>query len=91
MTNQITFSSKDTFKAWQKKAQQLLNEAKAEEMRKLDEEFADVLADYEASKKANERVIADMTALMDRHPRNTFNWDTDADIMEAHTAAMGEI
>ena len=79
------------FKAWQESTRALFQAAREEDLARINEEFKDVLEDYELNQAEHARIIDEMDTLMKRHSENSFSWETTPDIMEAHARAMGEM
>ena len=79
------------FKAWQENTAALFQAAREEDLARINEEFRDVLEDYELSQAEHAHIIDKMDELMKSHPKSSFSWETTPEIMEAHARAMGEM
>ena len=89
ISNPVT--SNDSFKLWQKKAQQLFVQAKEEDMQRINDEYGDVLRQHTLKNSAIEAVIDRFSESLDHHPQELFSWEDTPDVMEAHMDAMLEM
>jgi hypothetical protein len=91
MKTNAFITSKDNFPTWQAKTQKLFREAKETELSLINRRYKDVLADHKSLQAASERIIDEFSVLCGKHPKRSYSWKCDKEILGAHVVAMAEM